>query len=146
MALFNKEPPPPKANAPRIDPATPVVAFLGPNIMVDGTLSGTEDFLIEGKLSGQIDLKSDLRVGAHARVEASVHARNVIVEGTIIGDVSAENRVELTNGSKVDGNIRAPKIIVSEGAHLTGKVDMLTTKPEETGLESRFPGPGSKKY
>lgn len=128
MALFNKEVQV-KNNAARIEPAAPVVAFLGPNIMVDGILSGTEDFLIEGKVSGQIDLKSDLRVGANARVEASVHARNVIVEGTIIGDVSAENRVELTNGSKVDGNIRAPKIIVSEGAHLTGKVDMLTTKP-----------------
>ena len=124
MALFSKESPTSKDSAPKNEPSGARVAFLGPKIVLDGNLSGSEDFFIEGQLSGQVTLQSDLRIGPNARVEATVHARNVIVEGTVIGDVSAENRVELTSGSKVDGNIKAPKIIVSEGAHFRGMVDM----------------------
>jgi len=132
MALFTKDAPPPKNNLPRSESTlAPGVAFLGPNIVFDGTVTGKEDLLIEGKVSGKISLDSDLRIGPNARVEATVHARNVSVEGILIGDVSADNKVELINGSRVDGNIKAPRIVVSEGAHFSGKVDMGTNKPHE---------------
>jgi cytoskeletal protein CcmA (bactofilin family) len=131
MALFTKETPPPKNQAGKIEPAGPGIAFLGPNIVFDGNLTGNEDFLIEGKVKGKITLESDLRIGLNARVEAAVHARNVTIEGTLIGDVSADNRVELINGSNVEGNIKAPKIVVSEGARFRGTVDMGNEKPEE---------------
>ena len=135
MALFTKEPPPPKNNVVKTEAVPSGIAFFGPNIVFDGTVTGSEDLLIEGKISGQITLESDLRIGPNARVEATVHARNVSVEGTLIGDVSADNKVELTNGSNVDGNIRAPKIVVSEGARFRGRVDMGTERPEEAREE-----------
>ena len=132
MALFTKETPPAKNNSAKPDSSTmPGTAFFGPNIVFDGTLTGSEDLLIEGRVSGNIRLDSDLRIGANSHVEATVHARNVTVEGTLVGDVSADNRVELISGSVVDGNIKAPKIVVSEGAHFSGTVDMGTEKPHE---------------
>ena len=130
MALFTKDPPPPRPQPRQSDGQSPFEGtFFGPNVVIEGTVSGTEAVLIEGTVKGQIHLQSDLRVGTKARVEATVHARNVTIEGKVNGDVSADDRVELIAGAAVDGNIKAPKIIVAEGARFRGNVDMGSAKP-----------------
>ncbi len=77
-----------------------------------------------------IELSNDLRIGSGATVEATVHAKNVLVEGSLTGDLSADHKVELVAGAKVDGNIRAPKIVVAEGARFRGAVDMGSEPPK----------------
>ena len=59
--------------------------------------------MIEGHVKGTINLSGELRIGTQARVEAKVHARNVIIEGRVNGDVSADERVELVASASVDG-------------------------------------------
>jgi cytoskeletal protein CcmA (bactofilin family) len=105
--------------------------FISHNITVEGTLTGSEPVLIEGSVKGSIDLGGELRVGTKARITAKVHAKNVTVEGRVDGDISADERVELVATAAVDGNIRAPKIVVAEGAKFRGSVDMGSTKPKE---------------
>ena len=134
MAIFTKDPVPQKDVPAKAEPSGARTTLIGANIVVDGTLSGTENVIVEGNVRGRIELKSDLRIGGTARVEATVHARNVTVEGTLIGDVSADNRVELLASSRVDGNIKAPRIVVSEGAKFKGAVDMSGGK--NPGAES----------
>jgi cytoskeletal protein CcmA (bactofilin family) len=133
MALFTKETPaaaPPRPQ-PRANDAQPAFqgTFLGPKISIEGMVTGSEPVLIEGHVKGGINLSGDLRIGTQARVEAKVHARNVMVEGRLNGDVTADERVELIASSTVDGNIKAPKIIVAEGARFRGNVDMGSAKP-----------------
>jgi cytoskeletal protein CcmA (bactofilin family) len=130
MALFTKETPAPRPQ-PRTADGQPAFdgTFLGPNFMIEGTVTGTEAVFIEGTVKGRIQLQSDLRVGTKARVEATVHARNVTIEGKVNGDVSADDRIELVATAAVDGNLKAPKIIVAEGARFRGSVDMGSTKP-----------------
>ncbi len=133
MSLFTKEkeatPAPPRPQ-PRSD-ASPVPGgtFFGPDVVIDGTVSGREPVVIEGTVRGKIQLASDLRIGTAARVEATVHAASVMVEGRLTGDVSADNRVELVASAVVDGNLKAPKIIVAEGAKFRGSVDMGSPLP-----------------
>lgn len=132
MALFSKETPPPKP-AVRTE-ATPIVAgptYIGANVVIDGTLSGSEPIVIEGTVRGKINMTNDLRVGTKARLEAAVHAKNVTVEGKLTGDVSADERVELVATANVDGNIKAPKIIVADGARFRGSVDMGSSRPAQ---------------
>jgi cytoskeletal protein CcmA (bactofilin family) len=131
MALFTKEVPAAPRPQPRANDAQPTFegTFLGPKTTIDGTVTGSEPVLIEGHVKGAINLSGDLRIGTQARVEAKVHARNVTVEGRLNGDVSADDRVELVASSTVDGNIKAPKIIVAEGARFRGNVDMGSAKP-----------------
>lgn len=136
MALFSKDsaPTPPAAPAARRDssPQTAGAATLiGANIAVDGTISGSDPVVVEGTVRGKIDLGADLLVGTKARVEATVHARNVVIEGRVTGDVSADQRVELVPTAHVDGNIKAPKIVVAEGATFRGSVDMGSKAPRE---------------
>jgi len=134
MALFSKDPTP----APSARPSVPVQGggtfngtYIGANITIDGTITGNEPVLIDGTVRGKIDMGGDLRVGTKARVEATVHAKTVVVEGKITGDISADDKVELVASATVDGNIKAPKIVVAEGAKFRGNVDMGSPRPRE---------------
>ncbi len=135
MALFSKEVAAPARPQPR--PDLPAVAaggtFFGREVTIEGTVTGSEPIVIEGAVKGNIRLNADLRIGTQARVEATVHARNVTIEGKLTGDVSADDKVELVASSTVDGNIKAPKIIVAEGARFRGAVDMGSARPKEHG-------------
>ena len=103
MALFSKDPAPAPA-PPRRDTPQPAsgTTFIGPNITIEGTLSGNEPVVVEGTIRGNVNLASDLRVGTNARIEATVHARTVLIEGKLTGDVSADERVELVATASVD--------------------------------------------
>ena len=133
MALFaSKETPISKTAPGRADGApVPAETFLGPNLIVEGTIQGSDLVTIEGTVKGEIRLSGDLRIGTKAKVEAKVHARRVSVEGKLTGDISADERVELVASATVDGNIKAPKIVVAEGAKFRGSVDMGSTRPKE---------------
>lgn len=133
MALFAKDSAPapkaqPRSNEPQ---ASFQGTFLGPNVVIDGTVGGSEPVMIEGTVKGKIALSADLRIGTKARVEATVHARNVTIEGKLTGDVSADDRVELIATATVDGNIKAPRIVVAEGARFRGSVDMGSARPRD---------------
>jgi cytoskeletal protein CcmA (bactofilin family) len=132
MALFSKDVPPPRPQPrPSEGQTAPGHTYFGPDVIVDGTISGMEPVLIEGTVRGKINLGSDLHIGTKARVEAAVHAKNVVIEGKLNGDVSADERVELVMTATVDGNIRAPKIIVADGAKFRGSVDMGSPRPRD---------------
>lgn len=133
MALFSKDPVPSKPQVRSESGAAPAAGttFIGPNITVEGTLSGGEPVVLEGTVRGRINLTGDLRLGTKARVEATVHARTVTIEGKVNGDISADERVELVASAAVDGNIKAPKIVVAEGAKFRGNVDMGSPRPRE---------------
>src|ERR1051326_6603194 len=131
MALFSTKDTPPQAR--NAEPQTTHGStFFGPNVTVDGTVAGSEPSLIEGAVRGKINLTGELRIGTKARIEATVHAKNVTVEGKLTGDVSADEKVELVASATVEGNIKAPKIIVAEGARFRGAVDMGSARPKET--------------
>jgi cytoskeletal protein CcmA (bactofilin family) len=137
MALFTKESQPPAAPRPmpsRANDAQPSFdgTYFGPKTSVEGTVTGSEPVIIEGHVKGTINLTGELRIGTQARVEAKVHARNVMIEGKVNGDTSADERVELVATASVDGNIKAPKIVVAEGARFRGNVDMGSAKPATT--------------
>lgn len=128
MALFSS-----KEAIPQTRGAEPQQAqsgtFLGANVTIEGTVTGSEPVLIEGTVRGKVNLTGELRIGTKARIEATVHAKNVTIEGKLTGDVSADERVELVASATVDGNIKAPKIVVAEGARFRGSVDMGSPKP-----------------
>ena len=132
MALFtNKEQPPARPQTTHGGAPAPTMTFFGPNVTVDGKITGNEAVLIEGTVRGEINLASELRIGTQARIEAKVHAKNVTVEGKVNGDITADDRVELVASATVDGNIKAPKIIVAEGARFRGSVDMGSARPRD---------------
>jgi cytoskeletal protein CcmA (bactofilin family) len=101
------------------------VANIGKSITIKGDLSGNEDLQVDGNVEGRVDLPSNqLTIGAEGKVKADVHAKAVIVIGHVTGNVSATERVEVKTSGIVDGDVRAPRLVVEEGAVLNGAVEM----------------------
>ena len=103
--------------------------MIGSQIKLVGEISGDEDVEILGRVEGTIHLKKDLVISSAGTADAKIHAKNVTIAGKVKGDVTADERVELLASGSLEGNIRAPKIVISEGAHFRGNVDM-SSRPE----------------
>jgi cytoskeletal protein CcmA (bactofilin family) len=101
------------------------VASVGKSILFKGDLSGDEDLEIEGRIEGQIQLSDhQLTVGAHGRVKAEIKAKAVVVIGHVTGNVEATERIEVQASGVVEGDIRAPRLLIQEGAVVNGSVEM----------------------
>ena len=113
-------------------PATPKkpgrganVAVIGRSIQINGDLRGDEDLLIEGDVSGTVELRnSALTIGKEGKVKAGVYAKSIAVDGETNGDLYATERVSVHVNARVQGNIIAPKVSIEEGAHFKGSIEM----------------------
>ena len=106
---------------------------LGKSIGINGTISGEEDLVIEGRVEGKINLASHLHVQASAIVQADVDVADLTVDGTLRGDVQASNAVVLRANAQVVGNVQAAKLTIDEGASFSGRIQMDVTLPEGLG-------------
>src|SRR5438045_5135957 len=104
---------------------------IAPKTVVKGEITGDEDIVVEGNVEGQIRISRDLRVGANGVVKATVEAQSIIVSGELIGDCQAAVRVEIQSTGRLTGNIRAPKIVIAEGALFRGNSDMSARKDDK---------------
>jgi len=97
---------------------------IGSKVQLKGELHGAEPVLVEGSVEGSVRLTAELRVAAGGTVKADVSAHTVIVAGEVIGDCHATERVVLEATGRLTGNIRAPRIVIAEGASFRGTSDM----------------------
>lgn len=98
--------------------------FIGSTIVIDGEISGDEDLVIQGTVKGKIALKESLYVEASGVVEADIETQNVEVSGQVTGNVTATDKVELKAQCRMTGDIKAPRILIADGAIFKGNVDM----------------------
>src|SRR6185295_16571832 len=71
-------------------------ARLGSSLHVKGEITGSEDLQIDGSVEGLIQLdERKLTVGATAKVTADIIAREVVVYGTVKGNLRAKDRIEI---------------------------------------------------
>jgi cytoskeletal protein CcmA (bactofilin family) len=124
------EPPRPASPpAPRPAPAPPPTpCVIGAKTTVAGTITGDEDILVLGTVEGEIRIGRDLTIGPGGTVRAQVHARAVMISGELIGDLEVSGRVEIQSTGRLVGNIRAPRVVIAEGAVFRGSSDMSDRK------------------
>lgn len=103
-------------------------AVIGKSVQIRGEVKGSEDLLVDGQVEGTITLtESRLTIGPNANVAAHVSARDVVVLGTLNGNITATGRIELRQGSHLVGDISAGRLSIEENAIFKGKVDLVQT-------------------
>ena len=101
-------------------------ASIGKSVQIRGEVKGSEDLLVDGVVEGTITLtESRLTIGPHAKVQANISARDVVVIGNLDGDIQATGRVELRAGANLKGDIHAARLSIEENAVFSGKVDLV---------------------
>ena len=113
------------------------LAGIGKSVQIKGELNGNEDITVEGTVEGKIVLSGhNLTIGTNGRITAEIAAKCVIVNGTVVGNIDAEDRIEVRQGGSVQGDLCAPRVVLAEGARFKGSVDMqadpVSAPPAET--------------
>lgn len=118
--------PPPSVPVPAADRTTVRdMVNIGKSVIIKGELSGSEDLTIEGTVEGKIELRQNiLTIGPNAKIKAQIFAKSVIVEGDVHGDITATEKVDLRESGSVEGDVVAPRVAISDGAHFRGSIDM----------------------
>jgi len=111
------------------------VACIGKSVVVKGEVTSAEDLVIEGRVEGKIDLQGhSLVVGQGGDIRAEILAKSVIVHGTVTGNVTAREKVEVRETGSIEGDIVTPGLSVSEGAVMSGRVEMPRTAEKDEQL------------
>jgi cytoskeletal protein CcmA (bactofilin family) len=108
-------------------------ARLGSSLHVKGEITGSEDLLIDGSVEGLIQLdERKLTVGATAKVTADIIAREVVVYGTVKGNLRAKDRIEIKKDGSVNGDLTTARIMIEDGAYFKGSIEIDKSSEKET--------------
>jgi len=104
-------------------------AWIGQGVTIDGRISSGQDLRIDGRVTGTIDVpEHELILGAAADVKANITARSLLIAGTVVGDVTVSERLQLQATGSIEGNVVAPRLIMLDGAVLRGKINVVGTR------------------
>jgi len=116
-------------------------------LKISGEISGTSNLYIDGETHGKIRLPSAcVTVGPNGRVHADIEAREIVIEGTVQGNLKAGERLRLGDSSRVQGSILTPRFAIEDGARLRGKVEMvrISGSPSASSAETTVDGSKAK--
>jgi cytoskeletal protein CcmA (bactofilin family) len=89
---------------------------------------------VDGKVEGSIradDNAAVLTVSNHAQIHGEIQAPHIIINGTVTGDVTADERLELASNARVEGNIYYKVLEMSAGAQINGKMVHRAEPPRQ---------------
>jgi cytoskeletal protein CcmA (bactofilin family) len=101
------------------------VTRLGKSANLSGTLRFTSSMRVDGHVSGTIYADGFLYIGEGSQVEAEIYGTNIVVAGTVRGNIHASEKVELLETARMHGNIKAAKIRILDGVILEGRCEMI---------------------
>jgi cytoskeletal protein CcmA (bactofilin family) len=105
-------------------------ASIGKSVTIKGQIFSREDLVVDGEIEGAIELNEHrLTVGPNGRVRAGIKAREIVVLGTIDGNVEALDKIDIRKDAKLVGDIKTARIIIEDGAYFKGSIDIVKTEP-----------------
>jgi cytoskeletal protein CcmA (bactofilin family) len=110
-------------------------AFFANSVEIEGSLRFTGLLNIDGHLTGAIVAKGMLVTGANARVVGDIFVENLILSGTVIGNIFATGEVHLNHTAQVIGNINYNTLSIVPGAVHEGSSHQFTEKERVTLLD-----------
>src|SRR5437867_4303143 len=136
MIAFEEKEPAETEFEPKPIQAQEEVINIGKSVSIKGELTGDEDLTIEGRVEGKIALKDhNLVIGPHGKIKGQIDAKNVVVMGKIVGNISAAELVEIKATGSVAGDIKSSRISIEEGAYFKGSFDVQTSMGTTEGFD-----------
>jgi cytoskeletal protein CcmA (bactofilin family) len=111
-------------------------ATIGASIVIKGEVSGTEPLFIDGKVEGSIHIPDHrVTVGRGSRVAADVRAHDVVVMGSVQGNIYPADLLDIRADSFIQGQMVAKRIRIDDGAVLKGSVEVHSSKHKAEEFE-----------
>lgn len=111
-------------NNPDTTPSSDTETIIGSTVKVEGDFIGQGNIIVEGEVIGSLKTDGDLRIGSRATIRADVTAASAVVAGTVHGNITTQEQLELLDTAVVDGDIMAARVSMVPGAVFNGKCSM----------------------
>lgn len=95
---------------------------LSREVEIIGSITFNNELLIDGRVEGEIHSGGVLIVGQNGEVKGDIKTKAITVFGRVIGNISASDRCDFKVASYVEGDVKAGRIAVEEGAILKGSM------------------------
>lgn len=118
-------------------------SYVGSNTTIKGNFECREDFLVEGKVEGNLSSEGLIVLGKDAVVKGEVSAKESAISGIVLGTVRCSERLEIYESAKIIGTIQAPVVKMAAGAQINariimsrkaGDVELIFESPEDAYL------------
>ena len=103
-------------------PKNDLNSTIGEGSVFEGKFYISGSLKIDGKFEGEIKTDEELYVGESGKVKTNIFAKNVVIAGTVLGNITATNEINLLETAKVLGDLRAPAVHIQKGVVLQGRV------------------------
>ncbi len=127
---------------------------IGPTIIIKGKLKSDEDLVVRGRIEAEIQSSKALFIENSGVIRSNVRVKSAKISGVLVGNISAEEKVEIAPDGRVIGDLNAPRIVISDGAAFRGRIDMSgfepatsetkETKPREAAAPAVAPNDAAK--
>lgn len=98
--------------------------FLDSGTSFEGKISFTGAVRIDGHFRGTASADGLLVVGETGTIDAKLEVRELLVLGSVVGEVTAKERVEVGPQGRLDGLVRTPRIRIEDGAQVSARIEM----------------------
>ncbi len=105
-----------------LDSSTEPATFIAPSTTIVGELSGKGSYVFCGTLEGKCDVDGPITLAEGGTWKGTLKATDVIIAGTVEGDVIARQRVEISRTARITGSLSGKSIAVAQGAVIEGDV------------------------
>jgi cytoskeletal protein CcmA (bactofilin family) len=105
---------------------------IGAESFFEGRFAIRGSMRIDGRFEGQALQVDQLQIGPRARVKTNIVATSVVVEGIVVGNISASRRILLLSTARVLGDMKTPELIIQDGVVLEGRCTISHVQIENT--------------
>lgn len=94
------------------------------NALISGNLSLSAPATINCQIEGNIDSNSELVIGSQAKISGNITAPNIVLHGSVYGNLDASDTLTLKTGSSLRGDLKCSRLIIEDGVVFEGYCDM----------------------
>ena len=99
-------------------------SVIAADVEITGTIKSTGSVRIDGKLEGELNCTGDAVIDKSATIKGNINVSSATIEGTISGNVTAKDRIEMKSSARVTGDIRAKRLSVEDGVTFIGRSEV----------------------
>jgi cytoskeletal protein CcmA (bactofilin family) len=101
--------------------------IIAAEVEITGTVKAAGSIQFHGKLDGELISEADTTIGKGAEIKGNINAHSISIAGTIKGNISAKDRIQMLATAKVHGDIKAKRLTVEDGVTFIGRSEVNPT-------------------
>jgi cytoskeletal protein CcmA (bactofilin family) len=113
--------------------------ILSSDVEIKGTIKFQKELLIDGKVEGEINSEGVLTIGENADIRGEIKTKSITVFGKVQGNITVSERCELKSKCTLQGDLKAARLIIEEGATFIGKSEVTSGTSVSSGKPSSRP-------